>query len=203
MGAVSTRAAHRLEHPRGEVAGRTGCRPAATRRHRRPGRRCSTPSRRRVAGRRRQPSPTSCRPGSYSVMPGIYHPARTYDAAHAPAERDRRGLPQHGDADDVRPRLVDDHLRPEHRSGWRRPRGDASRSSSSAWTSWRRSAGAWSRCRWASTSPTGSRTPTSTSTSTCATTPWRRRGRRSSWPRPCPASSAGRSTAAGRCGSCT
>ena len=70
-------------------------------------------------------------------------------------------------------------------------------------TSSSRCGAACARSRSASTTRTGSRIPTSTSTSTCATPRWRRRAtttRSASWS---PASSAGRSTGAGRCGRAT
>ena len=194
------------------TGGRRGCRPAARCRHPPRGRRCSTPSHhragRRRSSRRRPPAtrarwPSRPRPVATTSRPAGGQGYRTYDAAHASAERYRRQLPEHGDIDRLRPRLVAEHLRPHHRARRRGPGGDQEASSSRSSTSSPRSAVAWPRCRSAWTCPTGSRTTTSTSTSTSATTPWRHRGPTSSSPKRCPASCPGRSTAAGRCGSST
>ena len=72
--------------------------------------------------------------------------------------------------------------------------------SSGASTCSSRCAGGSATCRSASTTRSGSRTPTSTSTSTSATPRCRRRGATSRSPSSWRASSAARSTGAGRCG---
>ena len=64
-------------------------------------------------------------------------------------------------------------------------------------------AGAWCGCLSASTTPSGSKTPTSTSTTTCDAPAFPRRGGRLSWPPSSPTSPAAPSTRAARCGRCT
>ena len=123
---------------------------------------------------------------------------------HAAAHQPRRAVPRPGELTPDRSRGRPRDARPVDgaRRDVRLRRGDAAARGARRRSS-RRCAGGSPRCRSGSTTRTGSRRPRSTSATTCARWRWRRRGPTSSSPTRWRGSCRGRSTARGRCGSCT